>query len=585
MPLVPVSTETNPSLATYKIFSDGEELPASVGVAMISVQKAINKVPSARLVLFDGDVAEGDFELSSGNLFIPGKPMEIRAGYNRLEEPIFTGIIIRHGLEVSEKASKLTIDLKDPVVKMTVGRKNKYFFDSKDSEIIEEVIGSYSGLTAEVEVTSATHPEMVQYYVTDWDFILTRAEVNGKVTLIEDGKVRIHKPETSAEAKLELQFGSNVVEFQAEIDARTQYSSSKSISWDLANQELKEAEGSDPQMDFQSNLSGSDLSDVIGLIEFRLQHCGGLDDQELQAWADAKLMRSRLSKIQGQVKILGDNTVSPGDMVSLDGFGERFNGKAFVSSVYHEISPSQKWFTHLGLGLDSRFISSLYDDVLDVPAAGLLPAIKGLHIGIVTSLEDPLGENRVRIFIPVIDPSSEGTWARTAAPDAGEGEEARGIFFMPEIGDEVIVGFINEDPRDPIILGKLYSSAKPGPFTQNDDNFQKGIVTKSKLKLVFDDEKTSISIETPKGNKVTLSEDEGGILLEDENQNKVTLSRDGISMESIKDIILKASGDIKIEGTNVEIKASAQLKSEGSAGAELSSSGSTVVKGSIVQIN
>jgi hypothetical protein len=72
---------------------------------------------------------------------------------------------------------------------------------------------------------------------------------------------------------------------------------------------------------------------------------------------------------------------------------------------------------------------------------------------------------------------------------------------------------------------------------------------------------------------------------EDENQNKVTLSRDGISMESAKDIILKASGDIKIEGTNVEIKASAQLKSEGSAGAELSSSGSTVVKGSIVQIN
>lgn len=582
MPLVPASTETNPSLATYKIFSEGTELPASVGVAMISIQKAVNKVPTARLVLYDGDVAAADFVLSAGDLFVPGKELEIRAGYNNVEEPLFKGIIIRHGLEVSEKASKLTLELKDPVVKMTVGRKNKYFFESKDSEIIEEVIGSYSGLTADVEATTATHPEMVQYYVTDWDFILTRAEVNGKISMIEDGKVRILKPETSADAKLELQYGTNVVEFQAEMDARTQYSASKSLSWDLANQELKEAEANDPGMDFQSNLSGSDLADVIGLSDFRLQHSGGLDDQELQAWAEAKMMRSRLSKIQGQVKILGENTIKPGDMVSLAGFGERFNGKAFVSSVYHEISPNRKWFTHLGLGLDSKFISSLYEDVLDVPAAGLVPAIQGLHIGKVTALEDPLGENRVKIIIPIIDPSSEGTWARMGSPDAGD---ERGIFFMPEIGDEVIVGFINEDPRDPVILGNLYSSAKPAPFTQSDENHQKGIVTRSKIKLVFDDEKKSISIETPNGNKITLSDDEGSILLEDENGNKATLSSDGISLESAKDIILKASGDVKIEGSGIEIKASAQLKAEGGAGAEFSSSASTKVKGSIVQIN
>jgi hypothetical protein len=56
-------------------------------------------------------------------------------------------------------------------------------------------------------------------------------------------------------------------------------------------------------------------------------------------------------------------------------------------------------------------------------------------------------------------------------------------------------------------------------------------------------------------------------------------------LESAKDIILKASGDVKIEGTNIEIKASAQLKAEGGAGAEFSSSASTTVKGSLVQIN
>lgn len=583
MPLVPVKT-ANPSLATLKILSDGKVIPARIGVAMVAVQKAVNKVPSARLVLYDGDVSTGDFELSGGELFTPGKEIEIRAGYNNVEQSLFKGIVIRHGLEVTQNSSKLILELRDPAIKLTVGRKNRYFFESKDSEIMEELLSGYS-LQSDIEVTTASHPEMVQYFVSDWDFILTRAEVNGKIALVESGRVKIQKPQTSADAVLDLEFGMNVVEFQAEMDARTQFSSSKSFTWDQTNQEIQESEATDPGMDFQSNLSGNTLAEVIGLDEFRLQHGGMLNAQELQAWTDAKLMRSRLSKIQGQIKILGDNTIKPGDMINLTGFGDRFNGKAFVSSVYQEISPNQKWYTHLGLGLDPKFISSQYDDILDVPAAGLIPAIKGLHIGKVTSLEDPLDEHRVRIFLPLIDPNSEGVWARMASPDAGEGDGSRGIFFLPEIGDEVIVGFINEDPRNPVVLGKLFSSAKPAPFPQNEDNFQKGIVTRSSLKLTFDDEKKSIQLETPAGNKVQLNDEEKVILIQDQHGNKILMDSNGIQLESASDISLKATGDIKLDGVNIDIKASAQAKVDGGAGVEVTSSAITKIQGSLVQIN
>lgn len=583
MPLVPVKT-ANPSLATLKILSDGKVIPARIGVAMVAVQKAVNKVPSARLVLYDGDVSTGDFELSGGELFTPGKEIEIRAGYNNVEQSLFKGIVIRHGLEVTQNSSKLILELRDPAIKLTVGRKNRYFFESKDSEIMEEILSGYS-LQSDIEATTASHPEMVQYFVSDWDFILTRAEVNGKIALVESGRVKIQKPQTSADAVLDLEFGMNVVEFQAEMDARTQFSSSKSFTWDQTNQEIQESEATDPGMDFQSNLSGNTLAEVIGLDEFRLQHGGMLNAQELQAWTDAKLMRSRLSKIQGQIKILGDNTIKPGDMINLTGFGDRFNGKAFVSSVYQEISPNQKWYTHLGLGLDPKFISSQYDDILDVPAAGLIPAIKGLHIGKVTSLEDPLDEHRVRIFLPLIDPNSEGVWARMASPDAGEGDGSRGIFFLPEIEDEVIVGFINEDPRNPVVLGKLFSSAKPAPFPQNEDNFQKGIVTRSSLKLTFDDEKKSIQLETPAGNKVQLNDEEKVILIQDQHGNKILMDSNGIQLESASDISLKATGDIKLDGVNIDIKASAQAKVDGGAGVEVTSSAITKIQGSLVQIN
>ena len=583
MPIVPVSARTNPNLATFKILSEGTEIPPEIGVAMIAVTQAVNKLPAARIVLFDGDVASQDFEVSGGDFFIPGKKITVKAGYNNDEEVIFEGIIIRHGIEARGGASKLILELRDPAVKMTVGRKNKYFFDSKDSEIIEDLISGY-GLGSEVEATTTTHKEMVQFYCSDWDFMLTRAELNSKLILIENGKVKMKSAEVSADAKLELEFGTNVVEIEAEMDARTQYASSKSKGWDMANQELLELESPDPGIDFQGDLSGQDLAEVIGLEDFTLLHGGAFSGEELQNWADANMLKSRLSKIKGQIKIHGDNSIKPGDMVQLSGFGSRFNGKAFVSSVYHEVSPSQKWFTTLGLGLDHRFISSVFDDIVDVPASGLVPAMKGLHIGKVTGLEDPDGENRVKVLLPMIDSSSEGTWARLASLDAG-GEGVRGAVFYPEIGDEVIVGFINEDPRQPIILGSLFSSANASPIEVNDDNFKKGYTSKTELKLHFDVETKSIRIETPGGRIVEMNDEDGRISMEDESGNKVILDSEGITMESSADVKIKATGDVKIEGINIDIESSAQLTAKGGAGAEFSSSGQTIVKGSLVQIN
>ena len=103
--------------------------------------------------------------------------------------------------------------------------------------------------------------------------------------------------------------------------------------------------------------------------------------------------------------------------------------------------------------------------------------------------------------------------------------------------------------------------------------------------MIFNDDEKTINIETPGGNKIVISEDEKAIKMEDQNGNKFTMDKDGVKIESIKDIVLKAATDIKAEGVNVNLKGSAQAKVEGSAGAEISSAGSTTVKGSVVQIN
>ena len=185
--------------------------------------------------------------------------------------------------------------------------------------------------------------------------------------------------------------------------------------------------------------------------------------------------------------------------------------------------------------------------------------------------------------MPLVEPQEEGTWARVAALDAGN---ERGFFFRPEIGDEVILGFLNDDPRQAVILGMLHSSAKPAPLQGSDDNHEKVYQSRSKMKLYFNDDKKVMQFETPAGNQITLSEENQALTLSDQNGNKIEMTPDGIKIESSKAIELKAATEVKMEsGTSFSAKGGTDLKLEGAAGAELSSSAATKVKGSILQLN
>lgn len=575
-----IQTSKSADLITFKILIEGEELSKVYQVKNITVSKEVNRIPTAQIILIDGDPAERDFKLSNEDLLIPGKEIEITAGYHSDEETIFKGIVIKHNLRIRAKSAQLIIECKDEAVKMTIGRKSKYFYESSDSDIFEEIIGEY-GLSSDVESTNHTHPELVQYNASDWDFLVSRAQANGKLCFVDDGTIKIAKPDLGQSEVETVTFGGSLLDFDAEIDARHQVSKVAAYGWNHADQELVEVEGKDPSVSLNGNLSSGDLSDVIGLENLELRHGGVVTDTELQDWADAKWLFQQLAKVRGRIKFQGIPSVKPNTVLKLEGVGDRFNGNVYVTGVQHVIT-NGNWVANAQFGLSTEWFSETFE-ISAKPASGLLPAIQGLQVGIVSQLEeDPDGEDRILVQIPIINNEEEGIWCRVASPDAGEN---RGIYFRPEIGDEVIVGFINQDPNDSIVLGMLHSSAKPSPITAADDNHEKGIITRSEMKVLFDDDKKIITIETPAGKVISLDEDEGAITIEDDNSNVIVINSDGISMESAGDISIKASGDVNIEGTNVSIAANAEFKAEGSAGAEVSTSAIAVLKGSLVQIN
>ncbi|CAM1358311.1 type VI secretion system tip protein VgrG [Tenacibaculum xiamenense] len=575
-----IATSKSPDLITYKLLVEGEELSSVYQVKSILVTKEVNRIPTAQIVLIDGEAAKRDFELSNEELLIPGKKIEITAGYHSDEETIFKGIIIKHNLKIRSNTTHLIIECKDEAVKMTIGRKSNYYFESKDSEIFEEIIGKY-GLEKDVEATNQKHLELVQYNTSDWDFILSRAQANGKICIVDDGKITIAKPNVSQSEIETITFGATLLDFDAEIDARHQVQKVASYGWNYADQELLEIEGKDPSVSLNGNLSTNDLTETIGLESYELRHGGAVTDTSLQDWADAKWLFQQLAKVRGRVKFQGIPAVKPDTILKLEGVGDRFNGNAYITGISHTITEGN-WVVNAQFGLNPEWFSETYD-ISAQPASGLIPAIAGLQIGIVSQLEeDPDGEERILVQIPIINNEEQGIWCRLALLDAGEN---RGTVFRPEIGDEVIIGFINQDPNNGVVLGMLHSSAKPSPISASDDNHEKGIVTRSDMRVVFDDDKKSINISTPAGKIITLDEDAGTIVVEDDNSNKITIDSSGILMESAGDIALKASGDVSIEGTNVSIAANAEFKAEGSAGAEVSTSAIAVLKGSLVQIN
>jgi len=575
-----IQTSQSPDLITFKIIIDGSELSKVYQVKQITVSKEVNRIPTAQLTLIDGDAAQRDFALSNEDFLIPGKEIEITAGYHSDEETIFKGIIIKHNLKIRSSNAHLIVECKDAAVKMTVGRKSKYFYESKDSEIFEELLGNH-GLDKAVEATNHMHAELVQYHASDWDFMISRAQANGKLCFVDDGKVTIAAPDLGQSEIETVTFGASMLDFDAEIDARHQVQKVASYGWNHADQELLEIEGSDPAVSSNGNLEVGDLHSIIGLDTLELRHGGNVTDTELQDWADARWLFQQMAKVRGRVRFQGIPAVKPNTVLKLEGVGDRFNGNVYITGVSHTISEGN-WTVNAQFGLNPQWFSETVD-MHAQPASGLLPAIAGLQVGIVSQLEeDPDGEERILVQIPIINNEEQGIWCRVAAQDAGEN---RGFFFRPELGDEVIIGFINEDPNDAVVLGMLHSSAKPAPLVASDDNHEKGIITRSEMKVIFDDDKNTLNISTPAGKLISLDEDADTIVIEDDHSNVITMDSSGISIESAGDISLKASGDVNIEGTNVAIAANAEFKAEGSAGAEVSTSAIAVLKGSLVQIN
>lgn len=568
----------DPSLTTITVLVDGTDVTETLAIQSLETGRMLDRIPYAQVIFQDGDPATQTFEVSEGPLFPPGAELEILAGYHLDNTTIFKGVVTRQRIEAPlHGASRLHVEARHPAFRMGHARKSRVWQDITDADAIGEIAQAH-GISFD-GTTPTVRASLVQHQASDWDFAVVRAQMVGQALLASDGALGLITPEPQS-AELTLAYGVDLYSIEMELDAERQPTEVDTGAWGAADQAVATSSSAGPPFVGPGNTDYAALGDVARHTPFE-RLSGARDQAELDEWAGAEALRRRISALRGLIEVQGQAIYQPGMTIALEGLGARFNGPAFVAGVRHQISRGD-WRSFLQVGIDPSFHHQRV--AVEAPAAhGLLPGIRGLHIGTVDALEgDPAGEERVAVRLVSETETSEVVWARPLA--IGGGAE-RGLVLLPEVGDEVLLGFLDGDPRDPILLGGVHSSAAASPYPGADDNHIKGLASRAGMKITFDDDTVALTLETPGGNKVVLDDDAGAITAEDSNGNTIVLNSDGIALDSAADIKLKATGDVSLEGINVSLKADAEVTAEGSAGAKMKSSGQTTVEGSVVMIN
>jgi len=562
-----------------RVSLDGQPLPSGFELLWARVRHELDRVSKATLSFADGDPARQRFELAELPQLRPGALLELAAGYDNQLGILFRGRVMKVAVRMRGGRLSTELECRDAAYALDLVARDELYEQQTDSQIFVSLLERAHARGA-VPETAVRHAQMVQHEATDWQFMARRAHANGLLLRNRLGQVDLLSLDPGQEP-IRLEMGSDLLELDLELDASAHGQGVEAQAWKSQEQSVVAKKGV-PHWPANPWL---DETPPEGRPTDRPARSSNLADNELKDWADARAERLRLGQVRGSLKTWGLAELWPGQCLAVGGLGARFDGQALlVAGVEHNLREGS-WTSTAHVGIEAP---------LPEPLPGtdaLLPPWPGLAVGKVERAEgDPAGLGRVLVALPLLGPNRR-VWAKLASPDAGPG---RGFRFLPEPGDEVVLGFFDQDPRFPVVLGALHSPAAPPPLPPTPDNALKGIFTRAGLSLRFDDLGRVISLLTPGGQSVVLDDQGRSVLLADAQGNRIELSKDGIRVASAQKLVLEArdgielrspQGDIVLEGRNLEALAQARFKASGKASAEIAASGTVQIRGTAIKLN
>lgn len=177
------------------------------------------------------------------------------------------------------------------------------------------------------------------------------------------------------------------------------------------------------------------------------------------------------------------------------------------------------------------------DDLRDGWPAGPRGGLTGVSVGVVTDNADPDGLGRVRVRLSWLPSDEASWWARVAAPMAGK---QRGVYFLPEVGDEVLVAFEHGRPDRAYVLGSLWNGADRPPLTNDDKkNNLRTIRSRSGHELLFDDSEGAARI---------VLRDQAG-----DNKLEIDVANGTVTLRAAKEVHVVAGARLVLGDGNADL--------------------------------
>lgn len=504
------------------------------------IKFAINNVPFAELKISANNEAYGHFsknEVNEMEQLRPGSDIAI----SRDDELFFSGVVTERIYTLERGIKNITLRAHHKMQAMRSLFRSQLFSQQDDASIIKSIFNDHGIKLDKIESLTWKHPQMVQFNCFDWQFVRARLNANGVWLLAGPVEITIVKPGLTSPGKiLSADEPGKVIKIRVSQNNRLIPKRITASSWSIEKQAMSQPSVAERVSLGMKAFDPTEL-DTLSQQPWTLNHSLALLPAEQTAWANSRLLAMYSEGIQGEIELEGNTDYQLGQTLAFQKFGSTLEGQALITGVAHTFT-RYEWHTQLTLGA-----AWLQD--LDI---GMVPGIQGVHMAqIAENKEGPDKNHCLKVTLPVMGKNNKPLQllARLSSPFASN---ESGLNIYPEENDEVVLAFLEDDPRFPIILGAMHNPVNPAPHAVLNKGkgfvIKKGDKTQSMLLhpeegMVFEDKQGGDNT------KITFKQGE----LSTYSSKTTTIEAKGLVLKSSDKLDASVENDVSITGSTVKI--------------------------------
>lgn len=528
--------------------------------------------------------------------FVEGAPIRIEGSYGRHQmETLFDGEIVGVELDLAAFGSPtLTVQCLDRSHRLHRGRQSRSFTNLTDEDVVKKVAAEH-GFKVKSDSTPTVHEWIFQNNQTNWEFLTMLAGRNGfRLTLHGERDLHFRKVDDAESQQLvEVEWGKELRSFRPRTNASTQVDEVEVRSWDPHTKSPISASAKAPKGTPKTGIGdgGRNAKKAFGKAKLVVVDYPVHSNEEAADVARSICDEIGGSYLEAEGMLYGMPHLKAGMAIKVKNIGKRFGGVYFLTTTQHTYTPTEGFSTLFTVtGKKSSSLLSLIDKQ---NLADRKPLGSSLVVGIVTDNKDPSGLNRVKVMYPWLTEDHTSFWARQSSQMAGKG---RGMFNIPEIGDEVLVAFEHGDVNRPFILGQLWNGKDKPPSPSGNPTHGPGSVTNrrglySRVGHMVDIDDTGgggVKLTTSGGVKVHCTDDGPTILCSTPGGQSITITDAGSLIkiqDNAGDVITLSNGVINATASTMMNLSAPMININGAISVTINGMAISIDAGAMAAIN